>query len=296
METMITELKGKHRTIKSYPIPGLNADKKTIDSFGEEWQAFHGFSDKDIQSLGDKYFDIVTPGMLNTKSNVVDIGCGSGRFIKYLKGRYAHITGIDPSPAIFAADELLGEDPNVTLVQASTDNIPFPDHHFDFGYSLGVLHHIPDTAKALNDCVKKIKPGGYFLLYLYYSLDNRSVFFKIIFWISNLLRAVVSRMPAGMKKFTCDLLAVLLYMPFVGLSRLLKALGVSKKVREKIPLHGYEDQSFYVIRNDSLDRFGTPLEHRFSRRQMEQMMLDAGLKDIKFSEEIPFWHAVGQKK
>ena len=88
----------------------------------------------------------------------------------------------------------------------------------------------------------------------------------------------------------------MLYMPFVGLSRLLKALGVSKKVREKIPLHGYEDQSFYVIRNDSLDRFGTPLEHRFSRRQMEQMMLDAGLKDIKFSEEIPFWHAVGQKK
>jgi 2-polyprenyl-3-methyl-5-hydroxy-6-metoxy-1,4-benzoquinol methylase len=43
----------------------------------------------------------------------------------------------------------------------------------DFGYSLGVLHHIPDAQKALSDCVKKLKLGAPFLVYLYYSFDNR---------------------------------------------------------------------------------------------------------------------------
>src|SRR5262249_53967858 len=148
-------------------------DEKTVSSFGEEWKAFHGFSDDELKAIGDKYFDIVTPAMLNGGMKVVDIGCGSGRFIKYLKGRYSRITGIDPSEAIFAANELIGEDESVELIRASTDNLPFPDNYFDFGFSLGVLHHIPDTARALNDCVRKIRKDGHFMVYLYYNLDNK---------------------------------------------------------------------------------------------------------------------------
>lgn len=270
-------------------------DPKTIASFGEEWNSFHRFSEVDVMSLGDKYFDIVTVDMLNRDSVVIDIGCGSGRFIKYLKGKCKKITGVDPSSAIFAADSLIGADENVELVQASTDNLPFPDGYFDFGYSLGVLHHIPDTQKALNDSVKKIKPGGYFLLYLYYNLDNRSFGFKTLFNLSNFIRLVVSKMPSQLKKVVCDILAVILYMPFVSLCRFLKMLGVSEKIRKSIPLQIYESQSFYVIRNDSLDRFGTPLEQRFSRKQIESMMQKAGLSGIIFSEKTPFWHAAGRK-
>jgi SAM-dependent methyltransferase len=295
-EVVIKKVQTKNRTIESHALPGVNLDEKTVASFGEEWTSFHGFSEADIKISGDKYFDIVTPEMLNDKSTVIDIGCGSGRFIKYLNGRYKKIVGLDPSSAIFAADELLGKDDNIELVQASTDNIPYPDGHFDFGYSLGVLHHIPDTQKALNDSVKKIKPGGYFLLYLYYSLDNRSILFKLLFHLSNAIRWVVSKLPAGIKKFVCDVLALVLYMPFVGLCRLLKLFGVREKYRRYIPLQAYEDQSFYIIRNDSLDRFGTPLEQRFSKRQMEVMMQEAGLEEIEFSEIIPYWHAIGKRK
>ena len=293
METK--EIKTRYRLIKAYDLPSENIDSETVTSFGEEWKAFHGFSDAELKSLGEKYFDIVTREMLNNTMKVVDIGCGSGRFIKYLKGRYGRITGIDPSKAIFAADELIGNDEKVELIQASTDNIPFEDGYFDFGYSLGVLHHIPDTSKALNDCVKKIRPGGHFLLYLYYNLDNKPYYFKIIFFLSNLIRRVVSKMPSGLKKATCSFLAVLFYMPFVLLSRFLRWLGVPKRIRQNIPLQPYEEQSFYIIRNDSLDRFGTPLEQRFSRKQIKAMMEQAGLTDIIFSENIPYWHAVGRK-
>jgi SAM-dependent methyltransferase len=227
---------------------------------------------------------------------VIDIGCGSGRFIKYLEGRYKKIAGIDPSQAIFAADKLIGENDNVELLMASTDNIPFPDNHFDFGYSLGVLHHIPDTKKALIDCVKKIKSGGYFLLYLYYKLENRPFYFKIFYWLSNIIRLGVSKLPAGIKRWVCNFLAVVLYMPFVLLCRALLFLRVPEKIRKHIPLQAYERQSFYIIRNDSLDRFGTPLEQRFSRKQIQAMMKEAGLGDIVFSEKIPFWHVVGRKQ
>ena len=290
-----TEIKRSNRVIRCFDVPAENIDPKTVSSFGEEWNAFHGFSESDIIISGDKYFDIVTDEMLNKESLVIDIGCGSGRFIKYLKGRYKKIVGLDPSSAIFVADNLLGEDGSIELVQASTDNIPYPDSYFDFGYSLGVFHHIPDTQKALSDSVKKIKPGGYFLLYLYYSLDNRSFLFKLLFHLSNAVRWVVSKLPARIKKFVCDVLAVVFYMPFVGLCRLLKVIGIPQHIRRKIPLQAYEDQSFYIIRNDSLDRFGTPLEQRFSRAETKEMMENAGLTQVNFSERIPYWHAVGKK-
>ena len=286
----------KNRVIGIYDLPDNNLDKKTVKSFGEEWASFHNFSDDDIKISGDKYFDIVSKEMLNEKSTVIDIGCGSGRFIKYLKGRYNKIVGVDPSSAIFAADELLGKDENIQLVQASTDHIPFPDEYFDFGYSLGVLHHIPDTQKAFSDSVRKVKSGGYFLVYLYYSLDNRSIFFKLLFYLSSAVRWGVSKMPSKLKRLVCDMLAILFYMPFIFFCRLLKFVQVSERYRRLIPLQAYEEQSFYIIRNDSLDRFGTPLEQRFSKKEIKEMMKNAGLTDIVFSTKIPYWHAIGKKK
>jgi SAM-dependent methyltransferase len=292
----VTEIKTENRLIRCYDMPESNIDHKTVTSFGEEWNAFHGFNERELEFTGDMYFDIVTSEMLNDQSNVIDIGCGSGRWIKYLEGRYKKMIGLDPSDAIFAADKLLDKNDKVELVRSSTDNIPFPAESFDFAYSLGVLHHIPDTEKALADSVKMVKSGGYFLVYLYYKFDNRPFYFKGLYWLSNLLRRGISKMPARLKKMVCNILAVVLYMPFVLLCRFLRFIGVPEKIRFHIPLQAYERQSFYIIRNDSLDRFGTPLEQRFTREQVREMMERTGLTDIVFSDRIPFWHAVGKKK
>ena len=290
-----TEIKTSHRTIRCFDMPDENIDPHTVSSFGEEWNAFHGFNERELEFTGDMYFDIVTPEMLNENSTVIDIGCGSGRWIKYLEGRYKKMVGLDPSKAIFAADKLLGQNDKVELVQASTDHIPFPEGSFDFAYSLGVLHHIPDTEKALADSVKMVKSGGHFLVYLYYKFDNRPFYFKALYWLSNLLRRGISQLPIKLKKVVCNILAIVLYMPFVLLCRFLQFLGVPEKIRFHIPLQAYEKQSFYIIRNDSLDRFGTPLEQRFTKKQVKEMMERTGLTDIIFSNRIPFWHGVGRK-
>lgn len=281
--------------IKCYDDLGNNIDLVTVHSFGEEWKAFHAFKDEEIEKIGDTYFDIITPAMIGSDKLAADFGCGTGRWTKYFHNKVGAIAAIDPSDAIFSASEVLKEVKNVQFYKASIDNLPFPDNYFDIGFSLGVLHHIPDTQKAMDACVQKIKPGGFFLVYLYYNLDNRGSLYKGLFYVSNIVRNLVSKIPGRLKRFTCNLLAVLFYMPFILFSRLLKFLGVSKRVRRHIPLFSYESTSFYIIRNDTLDRFGTPLEQRFSRKQINTMMTNSGLHDIVFSEQTPYWHAVGQK-
>jgi SAM-dependent methyltransferase len=285
-----------YRSVKCYDELGENIDSVTVQSFGEEWKTFNRFDDEEIEKIGDTYFDIVTPEMLGSNKIAADFGCGTGRWTKYIHSKVGAVAAIDPGDAIYVAGQLLKNVPNAQLYKASIDNLPFDDSYFDFGFSLGVLHHIPDTQKAMNACVKKIKPGGHFLVYLYYNLDNRGIIYKSLFFISNLLRRVVSKMPGKLKRFSSNLMAIFFYMPFVLFSRLLRFLKVPEKIRSKLPLHSYEGTSFYIIRNDALDRFGTPLEQRFSKRQIQTMMEASGLKDIIFSEHSPYWHAVGRKK
>ncbi|HSN61515.1 MAG TPA: class I SAM-dependent methyltransferase [Ferruginibacter sp.] len=284
----------KNRSISIFSTDGKNIDAEVVKTFGDEWLKFKDYSDEEIRSVAVMYFDILNEKIINKNTYAMDIGCGTGRWTKFLSDKVGFIEAVDPSDAVFAADELLKSVDNVRITKASVETIPFNDETFDFAMSIGVLHHIPNTQDAMIDCVKKVKKGGYFYCYLYYNLENRGIAFDILFWLSNILRKVVSRLSPGIKKTVCDILAVILYMPFVYLSRLLSFLGF-KKLGKKIPLSDYADKSFFIIRNDSLDRFGTTLEQRFSKHQVIELMEKSGLKNIVVSPASPYYHAVGEK-
>lgn len=289
-------IKSIHRNISVFDRGEVNEniDHSVVESFGEEWKKFHRFSDTDIETDAKKYFDIITDQMLNKNSYAVDLGCGTGRWTKYLSGKAGFIEAIDPSEAIFAADKLIGPVPNVRLTRASIENTPFPDETFDFGMSIGVLHHIPDTQKAMRDCVKKVKIGGYFYTYLYYNFENRGSGFKMLFKLVNGLRNVTSRLPMKPKKLVCDVIALTVYLPVVSIGRAIRMAGF-KKLARKMPLSHYQANSFFWMRTDALDRFGTTLEQRFSRNDIRKMMTEAGLTDVVFSDQMPYWHAVGRR-
>lgn len=287
-------VKGINREVAVFSTEGDNIDQQVVESFGDEWVKFHDFSDETIYRISQEYFDILDESIVNKNTYALDIGCGTGRWTKYLTSKVGFMEAVDPSHAIFAADKLLGNIQNVRLSQASIETIPFDDETFDFVMSVGVLHHIPDTQQAMKDCVKKVKKGGHFYCYLYHNLETRGWWFKTLYWLSNQIRKVVCRLPSKLKRFVCDILAIVIYMPLVLWVRFLVLIGL-RKVAVKMPLAAYNNKSFFVIRNDALDKFGTRLEQRFSKAEVIQMMENCGLKDIKVSPLSPFYHAVGKK-
>lgn len=271
-----------------------NIDHGVVRSFGEEWKTFNDFQEDEIEKIGNMYFDIVGTDVVNKNTYAIDIGCGTGRWSKYLLNRIGFMEAVDPSDAIFVADKLLGKKKNVRLSKASIDNIPFENQTFDFAMSIGVLHHVPDTLKAMKTCVGKIKLGGYFYVYLYYNLENKNHLIKTIFFIVSLARKTISKLPFFLRKIVCDIIAVTIYLPLITLGRLLKFIGL-KQLAKNLPLSFYQNQSFLVIRNDALDRFGTSIEQRFSKTQIIEMMETCGLDEIIVSENLPYWHALGKR-
>jgi ubiquinone/menaquinone biosynthesis C-methylase UbiE len=272
-----------------------NKHQATVDGFGDEWERFDqtGMSETDGSDIFLNYFSVFPWEDLPKNAVGFDLGCGSGRWAKAVAPRVGKLHCIDPSVAIDVARKNLEGQINCEFHNAGVDDIPVPDHSMDFGYSLGVLHHIPDTNAALASCVTKLKPGAPFLLYLYYAFDNRPTWFKLLWQTSELIRGIVSRMPHGLRYVMSQIIAALLYWPLARFAKFAEFLGADVK---NYPLAPYRHWGFYVMRTDALDRFGTRLEQRFSRIEIQQMMETAGLERIVFSEKNPFWCAVGFAK
>lgn len=134
-----------------------NIDLSIVQFFGDEWKKYYEFTDAEIEKTAKEHFDIINETIVNKNTYGIDIGCGTGRWTKYLLDKIGFVEALDPSDSIIVADKLLGNKENVRLIQGSIDNIPFNDETFDFGMSIGVFHYVPNPQKAINDCIKKSK-------------------------------------------------------------------------------------------------------------------------------------------
>jgi len=128
---------------------------------------------------------------------------------------------------------------------------------------------------------------------LYYRFDNKPIWFKIIWKISDTIRKLISKLPFKIKLIITKIIALTIYFPLARLSLIIEKLGYDIS---NMPISSYRNNSFYTMKTDALDRFGTKIEHRFTKKEISNMMQKAGLIDIKFSEKVPYWVAVGQKK
>jgi SAM-dependent methyltransferase len=281
--------------VKSSANPSNNLDPETVLGFGAEWKAFdfESADEGELDALFADYFSIFPWELLSDAAVGFDMGAGSGRWAARVAPRVGQLHVIDASAeALAVARRKLRHWPNCIFHNRSVDAIPLDDDSMDFGYSLGVLHHVPDTQAGLDACVGKLKPGAPFLLYLYYALDNRGSLYRGVWRATDLLRQRLSRLPFKARYLLSQAIALTVYWPLARGSKLAEALGVNVS---RLPLSQYRNRSFYVMRNDSLDRFGTKLERRFTRDEIETMMKRSGLQRIKFREAPPYWCAVGYR-
>ncbi len=270
---------------------------KVIDDFGEEWERFDFSNEEELSALKSQFERYVEPlpkEFFEEKKVIADFGAGTGRWSYFFKDHALELYVIEPSMKAFkVAKNKLSRFSHVTLLNQSVESNEIQESSLDLAVSLGVLHHIQDTGQAIKDISSKIKPGGMFLCYLYYALDNKPFAYRLLWKSSDILRKSISNMPKKLKTFLTDLIAIFIYFPLARTSLFLKKLGVSTK---NFPLHHYENLSFYVMRNDALDRFGTTLEQRFTQSQIVEMLREAGFTSYKFSEREPFWTFTATKK
>ncbi len=270
-----------------------NVDSNVVEGFGDEWSRFDqsALTEDELGRMFDSYFNIFPWKALPADAVGFDLGCGSGRWAKLVAPRVGTLHLIEPSEALEVARRNLSGLDNCEFHRSTVDDIPLEDGSCDFGYSLGVLHHVPDTEAGRRNCIDKLKPGALFLLYLYYRFDNRPVWFRALWKVSDVIRRFVSRMPHSLRFTLSQIIAAAVYFPLARTACLLEKAGFNV---ESFPLAQYRNNSFYTMRTDALDRFGTRLEKRFTKEEIREMMTNCGLEDIVFSE-TSFWTAVGKK-
>ena len=158
-------------------------------SFGDEWQRF-----SEIYPIHEvefeQYFDLIDFSRLKD-FRVVDAGCGMGRWSYYLRNKCKELVLLDFSNAIFEARRNLKEANNALFFMADIKALPFREGFADFLFSLGVLHHLPTNALDEVRALKRYAPT--LLIYLYYALDNKPVYYRAIIPAVSFLRLLVSK-------------------------------------------------------------------------------------------------------
>ena len=128
-----------------------NIDKKVVDDFGKEWEKYNQkISSKtnfnnELKSAWNQYFDIFPFDDLKEDAQGFDMGCGSGRWAQFVADKVHTLNCVDPSEkALNVAKKNLLEFQNVNFYNASVNDEVLEKNSQDFGYCLGVLHHIPN--------------------------------------------------------------------------------------------------------------------------------------------------------
>jgi len=101
----------------------------------------------------------VTQGSVAT---IVDLGCGTGRFIRALSGHFsAQIVGIEPARRMLAVAKTAVSSPSVALVQGRAESIPLADLQADMVFLSMVYHHFRDKRRTIGEIARVIRQGGY---------------------------------------------------------------------------------------------------------------------------------------
>lgn len=113
---------------------------------------------------------------------VLEVGVGVGTDHLELAKAGAMLTGIDITPKSIELTkknlELHGYKSNLLIADA--EDLPFEDNSFDVVYSFGVLHHTPDTQKAIDEIWRVLKSDGKAIISLYH---KNSLFFWLFVFL-----------------------------------------------------------------------------------------------------------------
>jgi glycosyltransferase involved in cell wall biosynthesis/SAM-dependent methyltransferase/uncharacterized protein YbaR (Trm112 family) len=263
---------------------GVDAKQiKTALSFGYEWNRF-----PEMYAEWEKQFlDYVKPHSAEffQGKKVLDAGCGNGRFAYYATKYGAEVWALDLGPAVEVAARNTNSIGHAQVLQADLHNPPFELESFDFIYSLGVLHHLPDPEPAFRNLVRFLKPGGEIQIYLYWRPERQPIK-SLLLGSVTALRQVTTRMPHSAVHALAYPTALAAYTLFVWPYRAMKRVPSLTALAEELPMKQYASLPFRVCVNDQLDRLSAPIENRYTRTEVGEWLERAELTSHRIGENF----------
>lgn len=281
-------------------IPRFSTSTSYADSFGPQWRAFarSQLDNERSRESAIRFDSEVGWGEADLAGrSVVEFGSGAGRFVDVISRRGAGlVVGLDATDAVDAAQENMGDRDNVLFVQGDIFKAPFKPGVFDFGYSIGVLHHTPDPEGAFRKLVTLIKPPGRVAVSLYeislYERPNRNslkvatmdLLWSLNLWRCEAFRAITTRLPEGwMLAYSKTVVPVLHYLNKIPVLRYLRYL---------LPSTCYRDLPVIWSMVDTHDTYATKIVHQYRGRDVFQWFLREGTRDNVLRNSRPGWVSV----
>ena len=272
------------------PDEATDLSARTQSLFGDEWQRFPAILDVH-ETIFAWYFEgngpVPWPGL-----DVLDAGCGMGRWLHFATRLGARTVGMDVSGAVDVAARREG--PRADFVQADLRWPPFPPESFDLVYSLGVVHHLADPAAAVAALARLVRPGGTLRLYVYRSLEDEGVARRALLAAVTSLRRLTTRLPPRALHAFSWAVAAAATLAFLAPRRALRRWPAGDRLTARLPLVQYADVPFGMVVAEQFDRFGAPLEGRYRKDEVEAWLRGAGLEVVAILPGLG-WRAIARK-
>jgi SAM-dependent methyltransferase len=264
---------------RSYPvrsgIPRFVSGDQYAGNFSHEWTLHRRTQlDSARSALSERTFTEKTGWRAEDVRGrvVLDVGCGMGRFADVVLRWGGRVVGVDLSYAVDSARSNLAHQEGFTAIQASVFDLPFRPESFDLIYSIGVLHHTPDTRRAFHCLPPLLRPGGTIAIWVYSlhayppeGIEERR---------DRILRTVTTRMPSRLLHVLCRGLC-LARVPFRPLWHMLLPGFVFHAFPKT---HGYESHDWRVL--DTFDWYSPRYQFKHSYPEVFRWFREAGLVNI----------------
>jgi SAM-dependent methyltransferase len=283
------------RGIPRFLPPELSAAKRaTAAAFGYEWTHYAKLTEADRE----EFLDWINPLDETIFANrvVLDAGCGKGRHL-FLAAKFGAIDaiGIDLSDAVESAYQNTCHLPNAHVIQADIYHLPFLDP-FDFVYSIGVLHHLPDPKQGFLSLARTLKPGGRIAIWVYGKEGNR----WIELFVDPIRIHVTSRLPKFITRFISLLLALPLYLSlklvYLPVGRIPRLVSVKRSLPYSDYLSAISVYSFAENFWNVFDHLAAPTAFYHRRGEVEDWFASAGLAQVEITARNKnSWRGTGAK-
>ncbi len=270
-------------------IPRFVSSSNYASSFGLQWNEYRttqldsrtGLSisrDRLVRLMGGS-LDVVKGG------NVLEAGCGAGRFTEILLAWGARVCAADLSTAVDANYRNCGRYQDYFVCQANILELPFEPQQFDIVVCVGVIQHTPDPEETMAALCGQVKPGGMLVM------DHYTYGYPLPF-VGRILRGMLIHLPRTFSLRFCKILTSGLW-PLHRLFWRLRRLPLVSRMRSlflKIsPVVDYHDAYPQLGRSllkawatlDTHDTLTDFYKHLRSAEEVEQTLKDNGMVEIR---------------